>query len=49
MTDDETADVLRDGIDAFLMEVDPEELDSDDLAWALVRALNRAKAARPTA
>ncbi|MET9607082.1 hypothetical protein ABZZ17_18690 [Streptomyces sp. NPDC006512] len=47
MTDDEIADVLRDGIDAFLTEVDPEDLDADDLAWALVRRLRRAETAPP--
>ncbi|MFD6879701.1 MULTISPECIES: hypothetical protein [unclassified Streptomyces] len=47
MTDDETADVLREGIEAFLTEVDPDEMDYDDLAWSLVRALRRAEAARP--
>ncbi|MGW6617844.1 hypothetical protein ACWGA0_30875 [Streptomyces erythrochromogenes] len=43
MTDDERADALRDGIDAYLGEVDPEDLDSDDLAWTLVNALRRAE------
>ncbi|MCB5181515.1 hypothetical protein [Streptomyces antimicrobicus] len=42
MTDEETADVLRDTIDAYLNEVDPDYLDSDDLAWSLVHALRRA-------
>ncbi|MFD9452558.1 hypothetical protein ACFWBC_05640 [Streptomyces sp. NPDC059985] len=40
--------MLRDGIDAFLTEVDPEELDAGHLEWSLVRALNRVEAARPT-
>ncbi|MFI9064472.1 hypothetical protein ACIGQE_21815 [Streptomyces sp. NPDC053429] len=43
MTDTETADVLREGIDAYLREVDPEALDSDDLAWVLVAVLGRAR------
>ncbi|MFI6006916.1 hypothetical protein ACIA98_42435 [Streptomyces sp. NPDC051366] len=42
MNDDESADVLRAAIDAYLTEVGPEELDSDDLAWVLVNALRRA-------
>ncbi len=42
MTDDETAEVLREAIDAYLAEVDPEDLDFDDLAWVLVNALGRA-------
>lgn len=44
MTDDETADVLRKAIDAYLEEVDPEDLDSDDLSWVLVNALSAAGA-----
>lgn len=45
MTDDDTADVLRDAIDAYF---DIEETDTDDLVWVLVRALWQAeeKAAR---
>ncbi|MFB9594040.1 hypothetical protein [Streptomyces racemochromogenes] len=48
MTDDETADVLRETIDAYLTEVDPEDLDSDDLAWTLVSALRRARERQET-
>ncbi|MBZ9593499.1 hypothetical protein K7B06_00045 [Streptomyces erythrochromogenes] len=37
-TDDEKADVLREGIEDYLGEVDAEDLDADDLAWTLVNA-----------
>ncbi|WP_159040709.1 MULTISPECIES: hypothetical protein [unclassified Streptomyces] len=43
MTDDEKADVLRDAIDAYLGEVHPDDLDSDDLSWVLVTALDQAE------
>ncbi|MFD6892886.1 hypothetical protein [Streptomyces sp. NPDC059957] len=45
MTDDEKADVFRETIDAYLAEVDTDDadLESDDLAWTLVRALRRAE------
>ncbi|MET9694835.1 hypothetical protein ABZY81_41705 [Streptomyces sp. NPDC006514] len=49
MTDDEKADVLREAIEAYLGEVDAEDLDSDDLAWTLVHALRRAEAAKTPA
>ncbi|MEU3774341.1 hypothetical protein AB0F11_14280 [Streptomyces sp. NPDC032472] len=41
MTDDEKQSVIMGTIDAYLAEVDTdaEELDSDDLAWAIVHAL----------
>ncbi|MFD7079084.1 MULTISPECIES: hypothetical protein [unclassified Streptomyces] len=48
MNDDETADALREAIDAYLTEVDPEDLDSDDLAWALVNALRNARERQAT-
>ncbi|MFE9413910.1 hypothetical protein ACFYN0_34770 [Streptomyces sp. NPDC006704] len=48
MTDDEMADVLRDGIGSYLTEVDEDDLDAEDLAWTLVRALNRASRRRAT-
>ncbi|MFE2274576.1 hypothetical protein ACFXB4_35830 [Streptomyces lavendulae] len=43
MNDDETADVLREAIDAYLTEANPEDLDADDLAWNLVNALRSAR------
>ncbi|MFE9222762.1 hypothetical protein ACFYN3_41620 [Streptomyces lavendulae] len=45
MTADEQADLFRDTIDAYLTMIDDEglELDSDSLAWALVRALGSAR------
>ncbi|MEW2374194.1 hypothetical protein AB0940_33280 [Streptomyces sp. NPDC006656] len=49
MTDNETADVLREAIDAYLGEVEPEDIDSDDLAWVLVAELGRARKRQATA
>ncbi|GAA3282982.1 hypothetical protein [Streptomyces lavendulae] len=46
MTDDDLADALRDAIDTYLTDVDPHELESDDLSWTLVRALRRAEERR---
>ncbi|MFD7785485.1 hypothetical protein ACFV4Q_20690 [Streptomyces nojiriensis] len=46
MTEDEKADVLREAIEAYLGEVDAEDLDADDLAWMPVRALRRVEAAK---
>ncbi|WP_438297886.1 hypothetical protein [Streptomyces sp. HUAS TT7] len=31
------ADTIREAVEAYLTEVDPDELDADDLAWTLVR------------
>ncbi|MEU3778908.1 hypothetical protein AB0F11_38040 [Streptomyces sp. NPDC032472] len=42
MTDDEKASVIMEAIEAYLAEVNPEDLDSDDLSWTIVRALSRA-------
>ncbi|MEU5660934.1 hypothetical protein ABZ802_35755 [Streptomyces sp. NPDC047737] len=39
---DALADVLRDALDAYFTEVDPEDADTDDMAWTLVRAIERA-------
>ncbi|MFD9007752.1 hypothetical protein [Streptomyces sp. NBC_01232] len=49
MTDDEKAEVLREAIEAYLGEVDAEDLDSDDLSWTLVNALRSAEAAKSPA
>ncbi|MEU5069873.1 hypothetical protein AB0G95_38250 [Streptomyces virginiae] len=49
LPDDEKADVLREGIEDYLGEVDAEDLDADDLAWTLVNALRRAEAAKSPA
>ncbi|MFB7982774.1 hypothetical protein [Streptomyces vinaceus] len=48
MNDDETADVLREAIEAYLTEADTEELDADDLAWNLVNALRSARKRQAT-
>ncbi|MFE5720608.1 hypothetical protein [Streptomyces erythrochromogenes] len=45
----ETADVLREAIEAYLGEVDADDLDSDDLSWTLVDALRRAEAGKSPA
>ncbi|MFF5808254.1 hypothetical protein [Streptomyces sp. NPDC012746] len=39
---DALVETLRDRIDAFLAEVDPEDIDSDDLAHSLVLYLVQA-------
>ncbi|MFI8345250.1 hypothetical protein ACIF8W_35055 [Streptomyces sp. NPDC085639] len=49
MTDEEKADVLREAIEAYLGEVDAEDLDADDLSWVLVRALHHVEAAKSPA
>lgn len=36
------AEVLGDALEAYFAEVDPEDADTDDMAWTLVRALERA-------
>ncbi|WP_086564291.1 hypothetical protein [Streptomyces africanus] len=36
-----TAEVLGEALEAYFQEVDPEEADTDDMAWTLVRALGR--------
>lgn len=41
-TSDALADILRSTLDAYFEEVDPEEADTDDMAWTLVRAIERA-------
>ncbi|MEU3726580.1 hypothetical protein [Streptomyces sp. NPDC031705] len=45
MTEDEKQSVIMQTIDAYLAEVDTDEaeLDSDDLAWAIVHALGVAE------
>ncbi|MGW2599530.1 hypothetical protein [Streptomyces klenkii] len=45
MTDDDQAEVIAATIDAFFEEVDVEAFESDDLAWAIVRALKKQAAA----
>ncbi|MET9804908.1 hypothetical protein [Streptomyces sp. NPDC006368] len=42
--DEKTVDVLVEAIDRFFREVDPDEFESEDLAWSLLRALKRAEA-----
>ncbi len=43
MTDDEQAEVVSATIDQFFEEVDIDDFDSDDLAWAIIRALKQAQ------
>ncbi|MEV4195664.1 hypothetical protein [Streptomyces toxytricini] len=43
MSDDEKASMICDVIEAFFNEVDPDNWESDDLAWAIVRAMNQAE------
>ncbi|MEV7835362.1 hypothetical protein AB0P12_32780 [Streptomyces subrutilus] len=42
MTDDDKAGVISGIIDSYLSEVDEDQLDSDDLAWALLHGLSKA-------
>ncbi|CAL9671646.1 hypothetical protein [Streptomyces sp. enrichment culture] len=42
MDDEKTVDVLVETIDRFFEEVDPDDFESEDLAWALVRAMKLA-------
>lgn len=39
---EQTAEILGNALEAYFAEVDPEEADTDDMAWTLVRALGRA-------
>lgn len=42
MDDEKTVAVLVETIDRFFEEVDPDDFESEDLAWTLVRAMKRA-------
>lgn len=36
------AEVIGEALDAYFAEVDPQDADTDDMAWTVVRALDRA-------
>ncbi|MFF9345320.1 hypothetical protein ACF1CG_36875 [Streptomyces sp. NPDC014773] len=42
--DEQTAAILAEAIDRFFEEVDADDFESEDLAWALIRAMKRAQA-----
>jgi hypothetical protein len=42
VTDDELAEVISSAADNYFAEVDPEDADTDDLAWTIVHAMKRA-------
>ncbi|MEU9148689.1 hypothetical protein [Streptomyces sp. NPDC048349] len=39
------ADTIRDALDAYFAEVDPEDADTDDMAWTIVRYMERSNPA----
>jgi hypothetical protein len=39
---EQMAEVISEALDAYFSEVDPEDADTDDMAWTVVRALERA-------
>lgn len=46
--DEKTVAVLVKTIDQFFEEVDPDDFESEDLAWTLVRAMKRASVDIPS-
>ncbi|MEU4924607.1 hypothetical protein AB0G29_35300 [Streptomyces parvus] len=48
MDDEKTVAVLVKTIDQFFEEVDPDDFESEDLAWTLVRAMKRASVDIPS-
>ncbi|MFE2346437.1 hypothetical protein [Kitasatospora cineracea] len=42
------ADLISARLDAYFEEVDPEDADTDDMAWSVLSHLERAGAINPT-